>query len=186
MYLSTLFLLDFIIFGRYIHVVTLAERYQIAKARRVLDCFQVFFEGIAALCLARDTQQAKWREVGKKAVESMSQLAQNNRWTFENKLLLLKAELYYLNRNNDTAELAYLASIASAREHRFIHEEALAYELYGIFCVENGNIDKGMEQLDMALQKYIQWGALKKVEALRYFMYLVDPVSLRRLKLIPC
>mgnify|MGYP000252059187 CR=1 FL=1 len=32
----------------------------------------------------------------------------------------------------------YNASIKSAREHKFIHEEALAYELYGIFYVNSG------------------------------------------------
>ena len=165
-------------FREYIPCVTLAEKYRLLKAKRTLDFFNTFYEGIASLCLARDTKQDKWRKIGEKAVETMSQLMQHSSWNFENKLFLLSAELHYLNNDLGLAEIAYENSIATAQRHKFIHEEALAYELYGIFCIENRDVSKGMEQLNLSLQKYIQWGASKKVDAMKYFMHLVDPVHL--------
>ncbi|KAL7530281.1 hypothetical protein ACHAXR_003401 [Thalassiosira sp. AJA248-18] len=100
----------------------------------------------------------------------MSNLALVNQWNFLNKSQLLKAELHYLNRDFKSAEDAYKASIKSAREHKLIHEEALANELYGIFCIENMKVDKGIEQLHIAVGKYKQWGANKKADKLQLFI----------------
>ena len=74
----------------------------------------------------------KWREMGEKAVAAMTGYATSmSKWNWENKALLLQAELHYLNGDLELADTVYEASIKSAREHKFIHEEALAYELYG-------------------------------------------------------
>lgn len=54
-----------------------------------------------------------------------------------------------------------------------------ASELFGIFLVENGMAERGMEQFKLAHAKYIQWGALKKAEKLMEFMGIVSPSSLR-------
>ena len=62
------------------------------------------------------------------------------------------------------AELAYQSSIISAREHKFIHEEALACELYGIFLANKQHTERGVEQLKLAQDKYMKWGALKKAK----------------------
>lgn len=73
-----------------------------------------------------------------------------------------------------------MKSIKSAHEHKFIHDEALGYELYGIFCIENHRVDKGVNLLRTALSKYMQWGARKKAEDLQEF---IDIVHLTTLKL---
>ena len=127
----------------------------------------------AALNLARDTKEAKWRKIGEGAVKSMNQLVHYSSWNFENKHLLLQAELHYLNGRHSIAELAYQSSIISAHNHKFIHEEALACELYGVFLINNKEAEKGMKQLQHAHTKYRQWGALKKAKAVEYFMGLV-------------
>ncbi|KAL7538263.1 hypothetical protein ACHAXR_008846 [Thalassiosira sp. AJA248-18] len=91
----------------------------------------------------------------------------NNPWNFENKSILLKAELLYLDGQLESAKDAYMASIKSARDHKFIHEEALAHELYGIFCIENRMVDEGFENLHIAVDKYKTWGAMKKADDLQ-------------------
>ncbi|KAL7539524.1 hypothetical protein ACHAXR_009351 [Thalassiosira sp. AJA248-18] len=124
----------------------------------------------AALNLARDTKQEKWRKMGEKALQFMSRLVEYSTWNFENKQILLQAEVHNLNGHYAMAELAYQASIASARDHKFINEEALAHELFGVFLLENKKAEKGMEQLNIAHDKYKQWGALKKAEAVKDFI----------------
>ncbi len=96
-----------------------------------------------------------------------------NKWSVENKSQLLQAELHYLNGRLDSAEAAYKASVESARDRRFVHEEALAYELYGIFRLENRMVGKGAKQLNAALEKYKRWGAMKKAEVLQRFIATV-------------
>jgi len=92
----------------------------------------------------------------------MTKMVEYSSWNFENKQLLLQAELHYLNGGHRLAVLAYERSIVSAREHKFINEEALAHELFGMYLVENKMIERGIEQLQCAYNKYMQWGAFKK------------------------
>jgi len=134
----------------------------------------------AALNLARDTKQRKWREIGEKAVQSITQWAQYSSWNFENKQLLLQAELHYLNGRHMMAELVYALSITSAREHKFLGEEAMSNELFGIYLVENDKVDCGIQQLEMSYKKYMQWGAFNKARAVEA---LIDGVQIIRCRI---
>mmetsp|Transcript_11076 Transcript_11076/g.24015 ORF Transcript_11076/g.24015 Transcript_11076/m.24015 type:complete len:244 (+) Transcript_11076:1567-2298(+) len=167
-------------------VADLVEKYRRMYAgtkntgtKRALDIYFVFFEGISALCLARDTKQKSWRQIGEESAKTMSQLVDYSAWNFENKLSLLQAELHYLNQRNTMAELAYQASISSAHAHRFFHEEAMAQEMYGIYLIENKMVDKGIVELETAMGKYESWGAARKVDYLKDFIELVNiPASM--------
>lgn len=122
------------------------------------------FVSIAALCLARTSNESKWREIGNQSVKMMTKLANEySDWNFRNKLQLLQAELYYHDGENILAETSFKASIVSAHEHGFHHEEALACELYGIFLIDTKNMVVGIEQLNLAIHKYMLWGAQNKV-----------------------
>jgi len=142
-----------------------------------LDIFLDFYEGLSALALARDTKEEKWRSIGEASVEAMAKLVSYSRWNYENKLLLLQAELHYTNGRNGMAELSYQSSILSAREHRYVQEEALALEIFGVFLVENKQIRRGLEQLEMAADKYHGWGSVKKVRDVKDFMGCVSEVA---------
>lgn len=162
----------------YMDIAKLTEKYSekhpSSQQKRSLAVLRVFFEGIAYLNLARDTKQSKCRSMGEKAVAKLSQLALMSKWNFENKAKLLQAELHYVDGDLESAEVAYKASIKSANDHKFIHEEALACELYGMFCVENRWVNKGSKQLHIALEKYNEWGATKKANELQLFIDLVN------------
>jgi len=71
------------------------------------------------------------------------------------------------------AEITYQTAIVSAHEHRFVHEEALACELYGIHLVENKRVDEGLEQLTKAKDRYKEWGSMKKHGDVSQFMELI-------------
>ena len=191
-------------YREYLQCADLAEKYHKTQpAKRTFDFFLHFYMGIceyllyfycrctsdcchplplhntttnnaAALVLARDTQEDKWRKIGETSLTSMDRLAQCSTWNFENKRMLLQAELYSLDGRRNMAELAYQSSIVSAHDHKFIHEQALACELYGVFLVENKNVQGGMKQLQIAHDQYKQWGALKKVSDVIDLMTLVS------------
>ena len=161
-------------FRNFVSVAELYERHPSSEHKRILEVVRVFYEGIAFLNLARDTGQAKWRRLGEKASARMTALAAINKWSFQHKSLLLNAELHYLDGDLESAEVAYKASIESARQHRFRHEEALSFELWGIFCIENHMADKGLKQLLIALDMYKQWGAMKKAKDVQLFIGLID------------
>lgn len=143
-------------------------------AKRNLDFSHVFFEGISALCLARNTKQEKWRQIGENSIKTMTKLVEYSDWNFENKLKLLQAELHYLYDCHSMAELFYQASITSAREHKFLHEKAMAHELYGIYLVENKMVAEGLEQLHQATENYEKWGAQKKADEVNDFIVLIN------------
>ena len=52
--------------------------------------------------------------------------------------------------------------------------QALAMELYGIFLVENKKVSRGLEMLQIATDKYKEWGATKKAQDVNDF---VDVIS---------
>ena len=149
-------------FRKYTEVLQLCVNFPTAKHKRLDHVFRCFFEGIAALNIARQSHESKWRVIGEKAVEQLSSYELLNKWSFQNKHQLLQAELHYLNSDLKLAEQSYEASIKSAQDHKFIHDEALAFELLGMFYIENGLVDKGVEQLRIALSKYEKWGSLHK------------------------
>lgn len=166
-------------FREYIDVVELsgklaAKNPSSLQQKRILHFFRSLYEGIAYLSLARDTKQVKWKIQGEKSVVWYQQMESMSKWNFENKSKLLQAELHYVDGDIESAEAFYEASIESACNHRFIHEEALACELYGVFCIENKMFDKGSKQLRVALEKYKQWGAMKKAAELERFIGAVD------------
>merc|ERR1719223_1266627 len=158
-------------FRNHIAVAELAKKHEATKkGKRALDIFPKFYEGLSALYQARKTKDVKWKAIGENVLNSISNVAQHGTWNFENKQMLLQAELYHLKCRNRMADIAYRAAIASAQEHKFIQEEALAFELYGIYLVENERRGKGLKQLEIAAKKYKQWGALKKAQHVNDFI----------------
>jgi hypothetical protein len=120
-------------FREYTSVVEVATKYRSAKAKRVVDIYRVIYGGLASLVLAQDTQQDEFRQIGESAVETMSAWKEHSVWNFENKLMLLQAELHALNNDFNMARSAFQASVESARAHNFIHEEESALERFGLF-----------------------------------------------------
>ena len=160
--------------GDYTKVVELGEKHKPTGQKRILEVIRTYFEGIACLTVARQTKQSNWRTKGEEALEKMLKWEEISAWNFSNMARLLEAQLHYLNGDLESADVAYKASIASAHTSKFIHYEALAYELYSIFLIENKATEKGIEQLTVSLSRYAEWGADKKVEDLSSFLELVQ------------
>ena len=130
---------------------------------RITDINALFFGGLSSLILSRKKKQKELMAQGEDSLSRMQNWAQLGcKWNAENKALLLEAEVYFAKGDSAKAKNAYERSLVSAHKHKFIHEEALAYELYGIFCVEEGNLCDGNDMLEKARELYDQWGAKKK------------------------
>ena len=162
--------------GEYEQVAELSQQYSAShptplQTKRIQHILRNFMVGISVMNLARSTSNnAQYRELGDQAVALLSQLETISTWNFQHKRLLLQAELHYLNRDLISADRAYEASIRSARDHKWLNEEALAYELHGVFCVENGMRDKGTTQLRAAIDRYREWGATNVAKRVQLYV----------------
>ena len=129
-----------------------------------------FFEGLASFQFARQTrasESAKWMERGQSVLAKMRCWSEHSLWNWENKVLLLEAESMFANGEIDSAGRFYNSAIRSAREHKFVHEEAIASELAGMFYFEIGLQQKSYSYLVHSVDCYKKWGAhavAKRVE----------------------
>ena len=85
-------------------------------------------------------------------------------------MLLLEAEKMYALGDFDVAASFYERSIRSAREHKFIHEEAIASELIGIFYRERGLNEKSLHFYLHSIWSYKKWGALAVARRVETFI----------------
>ena len=139
----------------------MAGLYEKSKVVRFLDIYHIFYEGLAALRLARteNGDRTKWVSTGEEAVSTFETWKDGNKWNFENKFLLLSAELHHTKGDHALAEAHYKSSIESARNHRFVHEEGLALESLGMLYKEMGDVESAKEMLTKARVCYEKWGA---------------------------
>ncbi|KAL3805299.1 hypothetical protein HJC23_009006 [Cyclotella cryptica] len=131
-----------------------------------------FFGGLVSFRIYRETGEASWLERGKQCKSTIQLWAeQGSLWNFEHKHFLMKAEEHYCENDLSCAELAYSNALVSARAHKFINDEALAYELAGYFYHSAGKTAESLEHLICAHTKYTEWGACLKVNTIFRFIH---------------
>jgi PAS domain S-box-containing protein len=86
--------------------------------------------------------------------------------TYQHKYDLIAAEIARVTGNLEDALSHYEQAIDGARSNGFIHEEALANELYGRFWMERDNGRFAGPLLDEAHNLYLKWGAAAKAKHL--------------------
>jgi signal transduction histidine kinase len=89
--------------------------------------------------------------------------AQNCPENFENRVALVGAEIARIDGRESDAARLYELAIKSAREHGFVHNEAIAYELAARFYFSRGFEEIGTLYLRKARHGYLRWGADGKV-----------------------
>jgi len=127
----------------------------------------VFFEGLVSFRLARQTDGEENRRKGEAALVFMRNWAKCNKWNFENKYLLLEAEMMNFSGYHDQACQLYEDAIRSSNEHKFVHEEAMGSELAASLFFEMGRHQKSYSFYLHSVDCYKKWGALaivKRVE----------------------
>ncbi|MFM2304644.1 MAG: hypothetical protein RLZZ135_2056, partial [Cyanobacteriota bacterium] len=106
--------------------------------------------------------------------------AQNAPMNYRHKWHLIEAEKQRVLGNKATAIEHYDLAIAGAKEHQFIHEEALANELAAKFYLDWGKSKIAGIYLIEAYYSYTRWGALAKVDQLiELYPQLLAPILVR-------
>lgn len=137
-----------------------------------------FYEGLISFWIGRKENDDKWIAKGKdarRAIESLE--ASSSSWNFENKAKLLQAEEQYFEGNLEHAETLYDSAVLSAKEHRFVNEEALANKLSGFFYLETGRKEEAKVCFFHAIEKYRQWGAFGVAKSLAHFLESLEDAS---------
>ncbi len=146
-----------------------AKKYQEChQVRRFTDMYQTLYLGVSAFRLARleDDKAREWADIGKEALSKYMTWVKYSEWNWQNKMLLLEAESQACEGEMEMAKIKFQASIDSARKHRFVHEEGLASELFGMYLEENGNLDEAKQQYALARCCYLKWGAFALADRL--------------------
>ncbi|KAL7539994.1 hypothetical protein ACHAXR_009783 [Thalassiosira sp. AJA248-18] len=132
----------------------------------VVAIMRAFYSGLIALHCLRESKDQYWMDIALNASRAMETWAEGCKWNFENKALLLSAEYHFSIGEFDKAADEYHLSIASAHEHRFVHEEAIGNELAAYFHLDRGREDLSNELMTRAIECYQSWGAEKKARSL--------------------
>jgi hypothetical protein len=131
-----------------------------------------FFGGLVSFRIYRETGDSLWLERGKLCKSTIQLWAeQGSLWNFEHKHFLMKAEEHYCKSELLCAQTAYSNALVSARAHKFINDEALAYELAGYFYLSVGKTTESLDHLICAHEKYTEWGACLKANTICRFIH---------------
>lgn len=130
----------------------------------------IFTDGLIALECARrhDDKEQQWVALAKSAIAKCGEWEKDSAWNFSNKSRLLEAELAFFEGEDGLARDKYNASIAAARNHRFIHEEGLANACAARFHLRRGRRSEALQHFEQAKECYAQWGAVALVSCMNH------------------
>jgi hypothetical protein len=128
-----------------------------------------FFEGLASFLFVRRSmmssscvdgnETSSMMERGLSVLKRMQCWSEHSCWNWEDKRLLLEAEHMYTLGEYDQASSLYDSAIRSAHDHKFLHGEAIASELTGIFYHERGLHSESYPYFVHSVTSYKEWGA---------------------------
>ncbi|KYF72638.1 trifunctional serine/threonine-protein kinase/ATP-binding protein/sensor histidine kinase [Sorangium cellulosum] len=128
-----------------------------------------FYDALVFLARYRDLDEADRQRALARVdadLDKLSAWAEQAPSNFEHKVHLVAAERARALGDMLAARELYDRAIASAREHRFLAEEALAHELAAAYHREHGYRHLARNYLRDARYTYERWGALAKVRQL--------------------
>ncbi|MDM8553238.1 AAA family ATPase [Desulfococcaceae bacterium HSG7] len=141
-----------------------------------------FYDSLARLAVYPGLPQQEQDAVLTKVAanqEKMKHWAFHAPMNFQHKYDLAEAEKARVTGQNWQAVEFYEKAIAGAKEHEYLNEEALAYELAGQFYLNKGNPKIAQVYMRDAHYAYQQWGATAKVHNLeaRYPQFLAPKTA---------
>ncbi|KAL7554455.1 hypothetical protein ACHAWF_017906 [Thalassiosira exigua] len=126
---------------------------------RPIFYYGIFFEALTSFHLMRQTNRDDYRRKGEAALAFMRKWSKCNKWNFENKYLLLEAEMIHSCGYHQQAAQLYEQSILSSNKHKFVHDEAVACEVAAIFFYKTGLHQKAYSFFVQSVNCYEKWGA---------------------------
>jgi PAS domain S-box-containing protein len=144
---------------------------------QLLDYFYYTALTVSALYEnASADEQSGWRDLLTVHLEQLREWADSYPPTFADKPALVAAEIARLEGRDADAMRLYEQAIRSARDHGFVQNEGLAYELAARFFTARGFDTIAHACLREARRCYLRWGAFGKVRQLEQLHpHLRDP-----------
>merc|ERR1712085_212717 len=139
------------------------------KGLSYTSIYNVFYEALINFHFMRLKGEDRYMVRAEAALQRMKEWVGHSDWNFANKLLLVEAEWHYTKKDLKRAAVCYEAAAVAARNHKFIHEEAIACELAGIFFVGTGNRPRANSFYLRSVECFNKWGAFavaKRVECI--------------------
>ena len=128
-----------------------------------------YYEALTMLAIHEKSDKKKrirlMRQVRKNAYK-LKKWAKDAPENFQHKYDIIKAEILRIKGNFSEAALFYDKAIRGASEQNFIHEEAIAGELAGIFYINQNAANLAAHFLKSSYNAYREWGAQAKLRAL--------------------
>ncbi len=115
--------------------------------------------------MEKEQQKLYWERV-KTHQQKLKSWAKQCPQNFQHKYFLLQAEIYRVHCNFANAIENYDKAIKAAKENNFIHEEALATELYAKFYLDWSKEEIAEIYMQKAYYCYLKWGAKAKTDDL--------------------
>jgi len=157
------------IFGNYeLAAEMLQKRWDMEKKTSKMPGYRglaTFYECLICVAMARKQEKDKWVSRAGTARSKLEEFSKYGEINYENKCLLLQAEMFDVEGHSENASNMYDAAIAAAERNDFIHEQAIANERAGDFYQRHGD-SKSYHYYGKAHDLYRQWGAFGKVEHL--------------------
>jgi signal transduction histidine kinase len=150
----------------------------------------IFFESLSILgCLGLPARKDNtWRnKIGQIQKNGLNQVRRNQRqlkkWAqsapmnFEHMFCLVEAERFNFQQDLENAKKFYGLAIRYSNESGYVNFEAVARELCGKFHLKYRDLDAGKDEILLAHQAYLQWGALGKSRDLekKYGVFFQNP-----------
>jgi PAS domain S-box-containing protein len=156
--------------GDYAEALAAAENVKLLSAAaqiQLLDYFCYTALTVAALYeKASGDEQNRWRELLAAHGDQLREWADNYPPTFGDKHALVTAEIARIEGRELDAERLYEQAIRLARDHGFVQNEGLAYEVAARFYNGRGFETIADAYLRNARNCYLRWGADGKVRQL--------------------
>jgi len=133
----------------------------------VSQCVHVFYEGLIYCALARKTKEKRWKRKAAASLTNIKKWASHAPCNYDNKLNLIEAEFASLMGEKERSAEKYKSSISAAGTHKFLPEQALAYERAAIFYLEEGDNSSASWYYGQAHNAYLEWGAKAKANHIR-------------------
>ncbi|RCJ18653.1 serine/threonine protein kinase [Nostoc sp. ATCC 43529] len=166
---------------------TLAEKYLDGGRGQLVTPLLYFYDSLTQLALYPNTSFLEQKSIIDKVKVNQEKMHQ---WThyapmnYLHKYYLVEAERCRIGGQYLEAIEFYDRAISLAKEHEYLHEEALAQELTAKFYLEWGKHKIAQSYLTDAYYSYVRWGAIAKVDDLvkRYPLLLAPVFQQEKLK----
>mmetsp|Transcript_4762 Transcript_4762/g.6991 ORF Transcript_4762/g.6991 Transcript_4762/m.6991 type:complete len:267 (+) Transcript_4762:1-801(+) len=121
-----------------------------------------YFDALLSIALAQRTKEDEWQ---KHALECYEKVRRNID-VMPHRILIMETEMDVMMGQTKDAIGNYDKAINAAKESELIHEEAIANERAGDFCLSQGDV-RASNYYGKAYNLYLQWGAEGKADNLK-------------------